>query len=105
MIKIESQYPPAIIRDLLGNFIVVPGWIKVPDGTTLDQLEWTDAPKVKHTIDKKVRYVESKRTGEVYTLVKIHGFKVTCTCLGYTYRSSCKHQKMWDTALTTKKEK
>lgn len=78
-----------------GQLYVTPtsdGWLAVPEGTTLDDIEWTPSyvPKVKvhtYTVEK----IRSSSSTKIY-LVTTHpnGMK-TCTCPGFTFRRFCKH--------------
>ncbi len=77
---------PAIARLPSGTYIV-PDFILVPDGTTLDQVHW-DRPVIVTT------KATMKVPGKSYTLTKF-GNRVSCDCPGYTFRKTCKHQSLW----------
>jgi len=79
---VEGWCPPALAR--LGDTLyVVPGYVQVPDGTTLAQVIWkrpaaAPAPKT------------YKVPGKDYTITD-YGDRKTCSCPGYTYRKHCRH--------------
>ena len=82
MIKVTGWCPPAIAR--VGNTTyVMPGWIPVPDNTTLDMVEWV-RPVV------KTPTMKTKHVGKYILKIYDNG-KVTCDCPGFTYRRKCKH--------------
>lgn len=87
---IQSSLRPAIV-DLPKGTFVVPAWVEVPRGTTLDQIVWENEiqPKSNPSIIK----VEGS-SGSTYFIQKI-GNKYKCSCPGY-FRSKdrvCKHIK------------
>lgn len=82
MIKITSVHNPAITV-LNGKTIVMPTWTVVPEGTTLDDIDWIRPVQVKAQVKKK-------HVGKY--IVEIHdNGRVTCDCPGFTYRRKCKH--------------
>lgn len=82
MITIQSPVPPAIAR-IANKTMVVPGWVEVPAGTTLNDIDWIRPVMVKpEMVTKHV----SKYIVSIYT-----NGKVTCDCPGYTFRRKCKH--------------
>ena len=82
MIKVYSNYPPAIAK-FPDKTYVVPGWIVVPANTTLDDVEWV-GPKIE--VPKyKVHKVKN------YTIQVFDTGKVTCDCPGFTFRKKCRH--------------
>jgi hypothetical protein len=87
---VQSSLRPAIV-DLPKGTFVVPAWVEVPRGTTLDQIVWENEiqPKSNPSIIK----VEGS-SGSTYFIQKI-GNKYKCSCPGY-FRSKdrvCKHIK------------
>lgn len=94
MIIFKSPYRPAITA-LGDNTFVVGGdvsWLKVPAGTTLEQIKWI-APRIKKVVRPKefVREVPSSRGDKTYTVrVRTDGVK-SCTCSGFMYRRRCRH--------------
>ena len=99
MLKNETlfkSYIPPGITIINGVTYVVPGYHKVPDGTTLEEVNsrWIreEAPlKSQISPDHRVsEVVISKRTGEYYDVV-FNGAYWSCTCAGYDFRGRCKH--------------
>ena len=82
MIPITSIHNPAITV-LGGKTIVMPTWTVVPDGTTLDDIDWSRPVQVKAQGKKK-------HVGKYIVEIYDNG-KVTCDCPGFTYRRKCKH--------------
>ena len=82
MIKITSIHNPAIAV-LGGKTIVMPTWTVVPDGTTLDDIDWIRPVQVKAE-------VKMKHVGKYIVNIYDDG-RVTCDCPGFTYRKKCKH--------------
>jgi len=82
MIPITSIHNPAITV-LGGKTIVMPTWTVVPDGTTLDDIDWIRPVQVKAQVKKK-------HVGKYIVEIYDNG-KVTCDCPGFTYRRKCKH--------------
>lgn len=82
MIAITSIHNPAIAV-LGGKTIVMPTWTVVPDGTTLDDIDWIRPVQVKPQ-------VKMKHVGKYIVNIYDNG-KVTCDCPGFTYRRKCKH--------------
>jgi len=84
MIHVESVYAPAIFTaPVSGKTYVVPTWLEVPTGTTLDMISWQRPIVVAPTIITKhvSKYI-----------ITIYGDgRVTCDCPGYTFRRKCKH--------------
>lgn len=81
-IRVEGHCRPAITV-INGRTIVVPAWVEVPAGTTLDMIEWV-APV--YTKPKVV----TKHVGKYILQIYDNG-RVTCDCPGFTYRKKCKH--------------
>jgi hypothetical protein len=81
-ILVQAHCNPAIAI-INGRTLVMPNWMEVPSGTTLDMLEWvrpvTETPKItlKH-IGKYILHIHDNGT-------------VTCDCPGFTFRKKCKH--------------
>ena len=93
-IKIESPYPPAITTFGPGQTYACGSnkWVKIPDGTTQEDIEWI--PTIKHEPKVVVPIVEyfikSSNGKEEYRVATVNG-TLTCTCVGYSFRSKCKH--------------
>ena len=68
---------------------VCPGWIEVPYGTTREDIVITGMPAM--PIPKRKEFKVKGSTGSLYSVVidTINGN--SCSCVGYTYRRSCKH--------------
>jgi hypothetical protein len=90
--KVKSFYPPMIIN-ISDKTYILPVWVRVPNGTTLNQIEWEKeipTPKPQSNIIE----VDSSSGGGKYQIQKI-GDTYKCNCPGY-YRSKdriCKHIK------------
>ena len=85
MIKIKGYINPTVIKTNSGNYVVSgSNWKSVPEGTELKDIEWIDTrPKI-----KKSKLMSWKVKDYTVTFDKN---LYSCTCLGYTYRRSCKH--------------
>jgi hypothetical protein len=88
---IEVHMSPAITKSTVdGKTYAVAGrWVEVPDGTTL-----ADVHKyVTHV--RPQRDVESwqvlSSSGSTYTISRINGETLTCSCPGFGWRKKCKH--------------
>ena len=81
---VEGWCPPAIAR-LGDTTYIVPGYVKVPDGTTLDMVQWK-RPKMAAVVKPKTYKVP----GKDYTITD-YGTRKTCSCPGFTYRKHCRH--------------
>lgn len=85
----KGKIAPSIIKTLSGTY-TVPGWVKIHDKSTLDDIVWKK-PKIKSRVERIWKY-KSKTNGEFY-IIKKQGKRFTCTCMGY-FRSKtheCKH--------------
>ena len=84
MIRVESVYPPAVVvAPVSGKTYVVPNWMEVPAGTTLDMLDW-----VRPVLEKS--NITIKHIGKYILHIHDNG-NVTCDCPGFTFRKKCKH--------------
>ena len=95
-ITVKGSCPPVLFRDSHGQLYITPtsnGWLPVPDGTTLDDIEWT--PDFKTRPDKAgkptVAKVKSSDGKKVYLVTTFPNGRQTCTCPGFTFRRFCKH--------------
>ena len=91
----KSFLPPAMTT-LNGITYVVPGWHVVPEGTTLKEVQehWikeevSGEPSI-NPQNPVTETVISERTGETYT-IEFTGRYWSCTCMGFGFRSRCKH--------------
>lgn len=94
-IDVYSSTPPALARIVgKGLFLIQPReWIKVPDDTKYEDLNWIN--KIKDYGKRIVSPIkEYKVTGSdgvtIYT-VKFTNGVFHCTCVGYSYRRECHH--------------
>ena len=106
-----TAYP--IIFSIRGRTWISPvqgeGWLEVPYGTTLDDIEFIltselAAPASQVQVnDAKWTWYVLGGSGKEYKITK-DGMKWTCTCPGFTYRKSCKHilceKAKWENALS-----
>lgn len=89
---IKSSLSPAIVT-LSNRSYIVPAWVEVPVGTTLDQVTWSkdfESPKP----DSNIFEIPSSDGKGFYQVQKV-GLKWICNCQGY-WRSKdrvCKHIK------------
>jgi len=84
MIHVESVYAPAIFTaPVSGKTYVVPTWLEVPTGTTLNDIDWIRPVMVKPSMI-------TKHVGKYILNIHSNG-KITCDCPGYTFRKKCKH--------------
>ena len=100
-LRIKSSLNPAVFngnRVVAGTIYEVNGekwnhpYIAVPNGITIEQIEWVrDLPPVKN--DLKEWKVESSKAGKVYIVRETPSGKRTCTCDGFHYRRQCRHIK------------
>lgn len=103
MIKVTSILPPAIFRSHTSNktFVVAGNhpWIEVPEGTTLADVEWTnEGEKYQKNKPKPGKWDVEGSTGKKYTVKRDENDIWSCNCVGFGFRSRCKH-------VTTIKEK
>lgn len=92
-----TSYP--IIFSVKGRTYISPvqgeGWLEVPFGTTLDDIEFitTNTVATNRTENKRedrwVWHVEGD-SGKEYVIVK-DGLVWSCSCPGFMYRQTCKH--------------
>lgn len=92
----KSFAAPALHLMMDGTLVVVPGWIPVPPGTTLKEVQerWTwdvsTAPredKPTHLISERI--LSSK--GDTDYLVTFDGLWWSCECIGFGCRKKCRH--------------
>lgn len=96
MIEVRTKLNPAIIYSVIDNKTYAVGgsdWVEVPDGTTLKDIKWVK-PEGKSKPKPQGKYIEVEGSkGNTY-IVKLEGNRVTCTCPGFKFRKSCKHQEL-----------
>ena len=77
-----------IMRLPSGTYLC-PGWIKVPDGTTREDVKWEkDLPKSSIPVFKE--FDVKGLTGD-YQVVLSDQFGNSCSCTGFKFRKHCKH--------------
>jgi len=81
-IDIISIHAPAITT-LRGKTWVVPNWVEVPQGTTLQDICWIRPAEPKS--NKTTKHVGK------YLITIYDSGNVTCDCPGFTFRKKCKH--------------
>lgn len=82
MIQVGGWCAPAITR--LGNKLyAVPSYTELPEGTTLNMLEWVRPTTPKASF-------KTKHVGK-YIITIYDSGRVTCDCPGFTFRKKCKH--------------
>ena len=70
---------------------VVPRWIQVPLGTTIDDI--SIVPQMKKTSDdvKQTTHKVKGSTGKIYDVTINAPNGNSCTCTGFEFRKSCRH--------------
>jgi len=92
----------ALVKTLTGTYIC-PGWIPVENGTTREDIEWSDdiiiekpieSTSVKPETQKKLEFRVPSSNGKSEYLVRFRGGVWSCTCPASTFRrGNCKHIK------------
>jgi len=93
-LKIKSCWPPVLVS-LCDETYVMPGWIKVPVETTMEEIRkcWIDVtPPSAKTVPDIVQNVKSSNGKKTYT-VTCKNNQWTCNCVGFGFRRKCKHIK------------
>ncbi len=115
--EIKSFLPPALVR-LNGKLLVVPNYIEVPEGTTLEEVRevWIkDEPapgpgmycsneeleiwkagkweEYKASKDTEIAEEVLSSNGNKKYLVTLKNGTWSCDCVGFSYRRSCRHIK------------
>ena len=85
MFEIKGSMNPTVVNTISGTYVASgSNWKSVPLGTTLKDIKWIDtSPKVKKSKPMSWKVKD-------YT-ISFNGSLYSCTCLGYTYRRTCKH--------------
>jgi hypothetical protein len=75
-----------------GKTYVVPAWVEVPEGTTMNDIEIVGGKETPKTHERIVHQVAGSK-GNSYEVVidNLHGN--SCSCVGFTYHRNCKHLK------------
>jgi ribosomal protein L37AE/L43A len=67
-------------------------WIEVPAGTTLADVQWTDeSEKYQKNKLKPGKWDVEGSTGKKYTVKRDENDIWSCSCVGFGFRSRCKH--------------
>jgi len=92
--KFKSFLPPILITTISGQKYVCPGWHKVSNNMSLNEVykNWEqeiliEEPKPKSLISE---FVKSSNGSKEY-LVNFDGINWFCTCTGFGFRRKCKH--------------
>ena len=96
VIKISSPVPPAIFQSHTGTWYVISGstWVEVPEGTTLDDVEWVRPVKAQKVRPTQVQLVPGS-SGSRYRVALWPDGGASCECWGYRrWRKPCRHIKM-----------
>lgn len=74
---------------IVGKTYVTPGWIEVPYGTKREDIEVVGLKPAPKAMYKEYKVKGS--TGTMYNVVidTVNGH--SCSCVGFTYRRTCKH--------------
>ena len=97
MIQVKSNLNPAIFKSpSTGKTYVVAGnqpWIEVPEGTTLDEVQWvsTYKPDKGPLETREETFVVEGSKGNKYTVKQAKNGLWNCTCAGFGFRRKCKH--------------
>ena len=85
MFEIKGSMKPTVVNTISGTYAVSgSNWKSVPEGTELKDIKWVDTrPNIKKSKLMSWRVKD-------YTVTFNNNF-YSCTCLGYTYRRTCKH--------------
>ena len=85
MFEIKGSMKPTVVNTISGTYAVSgSNWKSVPEVTTLKDLKWINTnPKIKKSKPMNWKVKD-------YT-ISFNGSFYSCTCLGYTYRRTCKH--------------
>jgi hypothetical protein len=85
-----------------GKLYGMPGWVEVPEGTTIGQLVLVQPESVKKANDEPailIKEFKATRSDDIWQVFK-KGKEYSCTCTGFAYRRSfngnnrtCKHIK------------
>ena len=97
MYEVESLLNPAIFKSpSTGKTYVVAGdqpWIEVPEGTSLDDVQWTSTYKPdKGPLEtREETFVVEGSKGNKYTVKQAANGSWNCTCAGFGFRRKCRH--------------
>ena len=95
-IKISSPIAPAIFQSHTEKWYVIGGatWVEVPEGTTLEDIEWLPPKSTKKVRPAQVQLVPGS-SGARYRVALWPDGGASCECWGYRrWRKPCRHIKM-----------
>ena len=95
-VKVSSFVPPAIFQSHTGKWYVIGDrkWVEVPEGTTLDGIEWVRPVKTQKVRPTQVQLVPGSGNARYRVALWPDG-GASCECWGYRrWRKPCRHIKM-----------
>jgi hypothetical protein len=85
-----------------GKLYGMPGWVEVPEGTTIEQLILVQPEHIKRAAEEPsilIKEFKATKSDDIWQ-VTLKGKEYSCTCTGFAYRRSfqgnariCKHIK------------
>jgi hypothetical protein len=95
-ITITGNLPPAVFRSGTGRYAAAGAeWVEVPEGTTLDDLDWS-RPTIPSAepAGKIETHLVLGSNNDQYTVILYPDGDASCSCWGYRrWRKPCKHIK------------
>lgn len=94
-----DSFIPPVLATFGNKTFVMPGWIRVPNNTTLEDVHsrWKKrVPKnTEPEINKNIQISESVKSskGDKEYLVTFRNGMWDCTCPGFSFRRKCRHTK------------
>jgi len=93
VIEVITNHPPALAT-IDGQLYVMPLWLKVPEGTTLDDIHWKRPEPVGETVNILTEEFVTGSKGDEYLVKIFSDGTATCECWGYRrHKKDCKHIK------------
>jgi len=89
--RVKVYMTPAITKSVVSGktYIVAGQWIEVPDGTTLANADkYVEHVKPQSEVES---WQVASSSGSTYTIRRINGNTLTCSCPGFAWRKKCKH--------------
>jgi len=90
---VDVYMTPAITRSSISGktYIIAGKWVEVPDGTTLDDVhKYVNHVQPQNDVES---WQVTSSSGSTYTIRRINGETLTCSCPGFGWRKKCKHTK------------